>query len=123
MMDENTPDAYPQYLRIRKGKLVHIDGVSITKYLTDWALSQGISENTPVNLVSRGTLVVLTERASSNQIVFCRFCGQSNTVVKKMVAGPGVYICSECVDICNEIFSDDVKLDIRQKSKLSKNQL
>ncbi|MBU3706716.1 MAG: ATP-dependent Clp protease ATP-binding subunit ClpX, partial [Mycobacterium sp.] len=47
----------------------------------------------------------------------CSFCGKSQKQVKKLIAGPGVYICDECIDLCNEIIeeeladSDDVKLD------------
>ena len=41
----------------------------------------------------------------------CSFCGKSQKQVKKLIAGPGVYICDECIDLCNEIieeeFSDD----------------
>ncbi|MFT3662824.1 MAG: ATP-dependent Clp protease ATP-binding subunit ClpX [Gordonia sp. (in: high G+C Gram-positive bacteria)] len=48
----------------------------------------------------------------------CSFCGKSQKQVKKLIAGPGVYICDECIDLCNEIIeeelaetSGDVKLD------------
>src|ERR1700726_787544 len=47
----------------------------------------------------------------------CSFCGKSQKQVKKLIAGPGVYICDECIDLCNEIMeeeladADDVKLD------------
>ena len=47
----------------------------------------------------------------------CSFCGKSQKQVKKLIAGPGVYICDECIDLCNEIIeeeladTDDVKLD------------
>jgi ATP-dependent Clp protease ATP-binding subunit ClpX len=47
----------------------------------------------------------------------CSFCGKSQKQVKKLIAGPGVYICDECIDLCNEIIEeeladgDDVKLD------------
>ncbi len=37
----------------------------------------------------------------------CSFCGKSQNEVKKLVAGPDVFICNECVDICNEIITDD----------------
>lgn len=37
----------------------------------------------------------------------CSFCGKSQNEVKKLIAGPGVYICNECIDICNEIITDD----------------
>ena len=35
----------------------------------------------------------------------CSFCGKNNTVVKKLIAGPGVYICNECVGLCDEILA------------------
>ncbi|WP_066904690.1 ATP-dependent Clp protease ATP-binding subunit ClpX [Millisia brevis] len=47
----------------------------------------------------------------------CSFCGKSQKQVKKLIAGPGVYICDECIDLCNEIIeeelaeSNEVKLD------------
>ncbi len=40
----------------------------------------------------------------------CNFCGKSQKEVKKLIAGPGVYICDECIELCNDIiFEDDVK--------------
>ena len=37
----------------------------------------------------------------------CSFCGKSQENVRKLIAGPGVYICNECVDLCNEILLDE----------------
>lgn len=37
----------------------------------------------------------------------CSFCGKSQTQVKKLIAGPGVYICDECIDLCNEIVAEE----------------
>jgi ATP-dependent Clp protease ATP-binding subunit ClpX len=39
--------------------------------------------------------------------LFCSFCGKSQEVVKKLVAGPDVYICDECIELCNEIVTDE----------------
>ena len=36
------------------------------------------------------------------------FCGKRNEQVKKMIAGPSVYICNECIDLCNEIIENDI---------------
>ena len=36
----------------------------------------------------------------------CSFCGKSQDQVKKLVAGPGVYICDECIELCNEIIEE-----------------
>src|ERR1043166_1686290 len=38
----------------------------------------------------------------------CSFCGKSQDQVKKLIAGPGVYICDECVDLCNEILDEEL---------------
>jgi ATP-dependent Clp protease ATP-binding subunit ClpX len=38
----------------------------------------------------------------------CSFCGKSQAEVKKLIAGPAVYICDECVDLCNEILSEEI---------------
>ena len=37
----------------------------------------------------------------------CSFCGKSQKQVKKLIAGPGVYICDECIDLCNEIIEEE----------------
>lgn len=39
----------------------------------------------------------------------CSFCGKSQNQVKKLIAGPGVYVCDECVDLCNEIIDEELK--------------
>ena len=41
----------------------------------------------------------------------CSFCGKSQNQVKKLIAGPGVYVCDECVDLCNEIIDEELKED------------
>lgn len=41
------------------------------------------------------------------ELLTCSFCGKSQNDVRKLIAGPGVYICNECIDICNEIINDD----------------
>jgi ATP-dependent Clp protease ATP-binding subunit ClpX len=50
----------------------------------------------------------------SGDLLKCSFCGKSQKQVKKLIAGPGVYICDECIDLCNEIieeeFSDSTEL-------------
>lgn len=38
--------------------------------------------------------------------VQCSFCGKSNEQVEQLIAGPGIYICNECVGICNEILAE-----------------
>ncbi|MBD0346659.1 MAG: ATP-dependent Clp protease ATP-binding subunit ClpX, partial [Coleofasciculus sp. Co-bin14] len=38
----------------------------------------------------------------------CSFCGKSSEQVRKLIAGPGVYICDECVELCNEILDEEL---------------
>ena len=41
-------------------------------------------------------------------ILKCSFCGKGQDEVKKLIAGPTVYICNECVELCNEIMADEL---------------
>src|SRR6476619_3590085 len=43
-----------------------------------------------------------------NEKLLCSFCGKSQRQVKKLIAGPGVYICDECIDLCNEIIDEEL---------------
>src|SRR6059058_190284 len=58
-----------------------------------------------------------------SDLLKCSFCGKSQKQVKKLIAGPGVYICDECIDLCNEIIeeelseSSDLKFDELPKPK------
>ncbi len=55
----------------------------------------------------------------SGDLLKCSFCGKSQKQVKKLIAGPGVYICDECIDLCNEIieeeFSSGTDLDVLEE--------
>jgi len=42
------------------------------------------------------------------ELLKCNFCGKSQKQVKKLIAGPGVYICDECIDLCNEIIEEEL---------------
>lgn len=44
----------------------------------------------------------------SGDLLKCSFCGKSQKSVKKLIAGPGVYICDECIDLCNEIIEEEL---------------
>ena len=45
---------------------------------------------------------------SAEKTLFCSFCGKSQHEVKKLIAGPSVFICDECIDLCNEIIRDEL---------------
>ena len=42
------------------------------------------------------------------ELLKCSFCGKTQKLVKKLIAGPGVYICDECIDLCNEIIEEEL---------------
>jgi ATP-dependent Clp protease ATP-binding subunit ClpX len=50
----------------------------------------------------------LTGPTDTNDQLLCSFCGKSQRQVKKLIAGPGVYICDECIDLCNEIIDEEL---------------
>jgi ATP-dependent Clp protease ATP-binding subunit ClpX len=49
-----------------------------------------------------------TRSGSSGRVLYCSFCGKSEHEVRKLIAGPSVYICDECVDLCNDIIREEV---------------
>ena len=49
----------------------------------------------------------------SNKILYCSFCGKSQHEVRKLIAGPTVFICDECVEVCNDIIADDNRFENR----------
>ncbi|MFC1669132.1 ATP-dependent Clp protease ATP-binding subunit ClpX [Spirochaetota bacterium] len=62
-----------------------------------------------------------SKKKDSKSKLFCSFCGKSQDVVKKLVAGPDVYICDECIELCNEIVADEADIgfdkDVRNLPK------
>jgi len=49
--------------------------------------------------------------SSSEKVLYCSFCGKSQHEVKKLIAGPSVFICDECIELCNDIIRDEVPAD------------
>ena len=45
----------------------------------------------------------------------CSFCGKSRDEVRKLIAGPTVYICDECVNLCNDIIAEEPEQDVRRQ--------
>ncbi len=56
------------------------------------------------------------EKGAYNSTLHCNFCGKSQKEVKKLIAGPGVYICDECIELCNDIIFED---SLKNTSKAS----
>ncbi|WP_122260866.1 ATP-dependent Clp protease ATP-binding subunit ClpX [Ornithinimicrobium cerasi] len=50
----------------------------------------------------------MARMGESSDLLKCSFCGKSQKQVKKLIAGPGVYICDECIDLCNEIIEEEL---------------
>ena len=46
--------------------------------------------------------------SSSEKVLYCSFCGKSQHEVKKLIAGPSVFLCDECIELCNDIIRDEV---------------
>ena len=61
--------------------------------------------------------------ADSTELLKCSFCGKTQKQVRKLIAGPGVYICDDCISLCNEIIAEELssaaKADIQELPKPS----
>jgi len=58
----------------------------------------------------------MAEKKSGNEkLLYCSFCGKSQHEVKKLIAGPSVFICDECIDLCNDIVRDEISADHGEK--------
>ncbi len=59
-----------------------------------------------------------TSRDGGNQTLCCSFCGKSQKEVKKLIAGPTVYICDECIGLCNDIIAEEIDKEEAKDTKL-----
>ena len=55
--------------------------------------------------------------SDSNNLLFCSFCGKNQNEVRKLIAGPSVYICDECVDLCNDIIKEELNESTQSEEK------
>ena len=53
----------------------------------------------------------MSKESDSDKILYCSFCGKSQSEVRKLIAGPSVYVCDECVDLCNDIIKEELASD------------
>jgi len=58
--------------------------------------------------------------STTNLLLKCSFCGKNQKQIKKLIAGPDVYICDECVDLCNEIIEEELAEGSKYRSKLQR---
>ena len=54
--------------------------------------------------------------SSSEKTLYCSFCGKSQHEVKKLIAGPSVFVCDECIELCNEIIRDELPATVDAKA-------
>jgi len=58
----------------------------------------------------------VSRREGSSSLLRCSFCGKSQNEVKKLIAGPGVYICDECIDLCTDIIEEEKEREESSKA-------
>lgn len=63
----------------------------------------------------------MPDKANSEKLLYCSFCGKSQHEVRKLIAGPSVFICDECIDLCNDIIREEMQGD--EATKLVKSNL
>lgn len=51
----------------------------------------------------------MSEKMNSDKLLYCSFCGKSQHEVRKLIAGPSVFICDECIDLCNDIIREEMQ--------------
>jgi ATP-dependent Clp protease ATP-binding subunit ClpX len=59
-----------------------------------------------------------TKKSGDNEVLRCSFCNKDQNDVRKLIAGPTVFICDECVEVCNDIIADDNRFDRGARSAL-----
>ena len=60
----------------------------------------------------------MSKKENSQGTLCCSFCGKSQKEVKKLIAGPGVYICDECIELCNDIIAEEKEREVATKAVL-----
>ena len=61
--------------------------------------------------------------ASGEKTLFCSFCGKSQHEVKKLIAGPSVFVCDECIELCNEIIRDELPVIAAEEARKARGDL
>lgn len=61
----------------------------------------------------------MTEKVGGEKLLYCSFCGKSQHEVRKLIAGPSVFICDECIDLCNDIIREEATTETGQKAAKS----
>nr|MCU0869967.1 ATP-dependent Clp protease ATP-binding subunit ClpX [Burkholderiales bacterium] len=61
----------------------------------------------------------MSEKPAGEKLLYCSFCGKSQHEVRKLIAGPSVFICDECIELCNDIIREETSGDAQSKGTKS----
>ena len=61
----------------------------------------------------------MSDKIGGEKLLYCSFCGKSQHEVRKLIAGPSVFICDECIELCNDIIREETASDKGGKSAKS----
>jgi len=53
----------------------------------------------------------MSKRDVGQENLICSFCGKTQEEVRKLIAGPAVYICDECIELCNDIIAEEIRME------------
>ena len=60
----------------------------------------------------------MPKKKDENDNLFCSFCGKNQSEVRKLIAGPAVYICDECIQLCSEIIEEESEKDAKDSEQI-----
>ena len=92
-----------------------LDGVGADKSLNDRPRGCGgrfAAESRGIGTAFKGQTIM----ARASNLTMCSFCGKSHAEVRKLIAGPGVYICDSCINVCKSILDKELNEDARRQS-------
>src|SRR4030065_2350499 len=61
----------------------------------------------------------MTEKTGGEKLLYCSFCGKSQHEVRKLIAGPSVFVCDECIELCNDIIREETQSGAASKAEKS----
>ncbi len=73
----------------------------VDKVLTSRTKSSGVAQRVNEDLEA------CRKRSGGEKLLYCSFCGKSQHEVRKLIAGPSVFICDECIELCNDIIREE----------------
>src|SRR5699024_11689051 len=94
------------------GMLKLIGGLSVFFF---YQAGDGIRDRNVTGVQTCALPISMSDHSGGNnkdgKLLFCSFCNKSQHQVRKLIAGPSVFICDECVDLCNDIIREEISED------------